>query len=146
MNPEEERLARWTTCHLSGELLSPPVVADGLGSIFNKEALLQALLDRTLPPGLEHIRGLKSVTELKLELPSESDKGERMWEDWGGVVCGSRGCSFVGIVWFCLSSPTMHPLPPALNSCCTVCVPDHGRSGDWQGPLYLQHGHRLRCE
>ena len=86
-------------------------MADGLGSIFNKEALLQALLDRTLPPGLEHIRGLKSVTELKLALPSESDKGERMWDGLGGMVCGSRGCSFVGIVWFCFSSPTTHRLP-----------------------------------
>lgn len=42
VNPEEERLARWTTCQLSGMPLQPPCVADELGSLFNKDAVLQA--------------------------------------------------------------------------------------------------------
>lgn len=41
MNPEEERLARWTTCQLSGMPLQLPCVADELGSLFNKDAVLQ---------------------------------------------------------------------------------------------------------
>ena len=41
VNPEEERLARWTTCQLSGMPLQPPCVADELGSLFNKDAVLQ---------------------------------------------------------------------------------------------------------
>lgn len=96
MNPEEERLARWTTCHISGELLQPPVVADRLGNLYNKEAVLQGLLSKTLPPGLEHIHGLKSVTELNLELPSDGDAGRKsqsmtlFWHDYheGLDVCG----------------------------------------------------------
>jgi hypothetical protein len=40
-DPEEERLARWTTCQLSGMPLQPPCVADDLGSLFNKDAVLQ---------------------------------------------------------------------------------------------------------
>ncbi len=41
VNPEEERLARWTTCQLSGMPLQPPCVADELGSLLNKDAVLQ---------------------------------------------------------------------------------------------------------
>lgn len=67
VNPEEERLARWTRCQLSGELLTPPCVVDELGNVFNKDALIQRLLDKSLPPALSHITGLRSVVEAKLQ-------------------------------------------------------------------------------
>ena len=38
-----ERVAKWTRCHLSGELLSPPCVADELGHLFNKDAIVSGL-------------------------------------------------------------------------------------------------------
>lgn len=41
-DPEQDRLARWTTCQLSGMPLAPPCVADELGFLFNKDAVLQA--------------------------------------------------------------------------------------------------------
>ena len=44
MNPEEEVLARWTTCRLSGERLSIPLCADELGSLYNKSAVVAALV------------------------------------------------------------------------------------------------------
>ncbi|GLC40062.1 hypothetical protein PLESTF_000933400 [Pleodorina starrii] len=66
VNPEEERLAKWTRCHLSGEPLAPPCVVDDLGNLYNKDALIQRLLDKTLPPSLSHVTGLKSVMDLKL--------------------------------------------------------------------------------
>ncbi|KAG2493539.1 hypothetical protein HYH03_008353 [Edaphochlamys debaryana] len=72
VNPEEERLARWTRCHLSNEPLSPPCVVDELGSLYNKDALIQRLLDKTLPPTLSHITGLRSVTEVKLHRAATS--------------------------------------------------------------------------
>ncbi|KAL4440746.1 hypothetical protein ABPG77_000455 [Micractinium sp. CCAP 211/92] len=66
VNPEEERLARWTTCQLSGMPLQPPCVADELGSLFNKDAVLQALLNKSMPKPLAHITSLKHLVELKL--------------------------------------------------------------------------------
>lgn len=73
VNPAEEMLARATRCRLSGERLAPPCVADELGSLFNKEALVHALLSKTLPPALAHISSLKSVTTLKLDaIPSRA--------------------------------------------------------------------------
>lgn len=73
VNPAEEMLARATRCRLSGERLAPPCVADELGSLFNKEALVHALLNKTLPPALAHITSLKAVTTLKLDaIPSRA--------------------------------------------------------------------------
>lgn len=46
VNPAEERLARFTHCSLSGEPLSPPCCADELGSLYNKDAVVSALLKK----------------------------------------------------------------------------------------------------
>ncbi len=40
VDPNEERLAKWTRCQLSGEPLAPPCVADELGHLFNKDAIV----------------------------------------------------------------------------------------------------------
>ncbi|GAB4820969.1 hypothetical protein N2152v2_008015 [Parachlorella kessleri] len=67
VNPEEERLARWTTCQLTGMPLQPPCVCDELGSLYNKDAVIQALVGKTMPKALSHISSLKHVMDLKLE-------------------------------------------------------------------------------
>ena len=69
----------WRTCALSKQPLAPPVVADALGRLYNKDSLLEHLLR----PGVfgadgaltaAHIRSLKDVVPLKLE---ERPEGER---------------------------------------------------------------------
>ncbi|PNH09106.1 hypothetical protein TSOC_004289 [Tetrabaena socialis] len=90
VNPEEERLARWTRCHVSGEPLSPPCVADDLGNLYNKDALIQRLLDKSLPPALAHITGLRSVTEVKLHRTERPAGGAG-----NGSGNGSNGASQV---------------------------------------------------
>ena len=49
VDPFEEKKARWTSCKLSAEPLAPPCVADELGSLYNKNAIITALLNRSLP-------------------------------------------------------------------------------------------------
>lgn len=66
VNPAEELLAKWTCCHLSHEPLRAPCVVDELGYVYNKEALLHHLLNKTMPPQLSYI-SLKQLLELKLE-------------------------------------------------------------------------------
>lgn len=64
-----ELQARWKYCALSGEELKQPVVACELGRIYNKEAVLMALLDKSnIPEVARHIRSLKDVTVLQLTL------------------------------------------------------------------------------
>lgn len=44
VNPEENVLARWTTCRLSGDRLATPICADELGNLYNKSAVVAALV------------------------------------------------------------------------------------------------------
>lgn len=46
LNSEAQRRVRWSTCALSGEPLAAPVVADYLGALFNRAAVLEFLLAR----------------------------------------------------------------------------------------------------
>lgn len=56
--------ARWTSCALSKRPLQEPIVACGLGKLYNKDALLEYLLDRSAYGDGEeicgHIRSLKA--------------------------------------------------------------------------------------
>jgi len=63
---EAQQKERITTCALSAQPLSAPIVACELGKLYNKEAVLQGLLDKTLQRQASHIRGLKDVKELDL--------------------------------------------------------------------------------
>lgn len=58
----------WTCCYLSKEPLQRPIVACGLGRLYNKDAVVKRLLDKDAPviPEVDHLRSLKSVFEVKL--------------------------------------------------------------------------------
>ena len=66
VDPAEQRLAQYTTCHMSGKPLEPPCVCDELGSVYNKDAVLTGLLSKTVPKGLPHITSRKSVFDVTL--------------------------------------------------------------------------------
>lgn len=66
VNPAEERLARWTACRLSALPLAPPCVADELGNLYNKEAVVQALLAKSIPRSLGHISSMKHLIDVVL--------------------------------------------------------------------------------
>ena len=60
---EARARARWTRCALTLEPLHAPVAVDrALGLMFNKDALIRALLAHDLPPHLQHIRSLRRDT------------------------------------------------------------------------------------
>ena len=54
-------LIRSRCCAVSNEELRDPIVACELGHLYNKEAVLMALLERTLNPAFQHIRGMKDL-------------------------------------------------------------------------------------
>ncbi|CAI5510690.1 unnamed protein product [Closterium sp. Naga37s-1] len=75
VDPRDTRVASWTHCHLSGEPLTPPCVVDLLGSVFNKEAVVRALVDKSIPVALKHIKGLRDVVGIQLtEIPGLDKK------------------------------------------------------------------------
>ncbi|GJP44621.1 hypothetical protein CLOM_g3994, partial [Closterium sp. NIES-68] len=70
VDPRDTRVASWTHCHLSGEPLTPPCVVDLLGNVFNKEAVVRALVEKNIPVALKHIKGLRDVVGIQLtEIP-----------------------------------------------------------------------------
>ncbi|KAJ0266828.1 Replication termination factor 2 [Hirschfeldia incana] len=67
VDPNEQRLSKWLNCALSNEPLAEPCVVDLLGNLFNKEALVNALLTKKLPKQFSYIKGLKDMVNIKLE-------------------------------------------------------------------------------
>ncbi|ORY94513.1 Rtf2 RING-finger-domain-containing protein [Syncephalastrum racemosum] len=46
INPDLERVAAWFYCALSKQPLQPPIVACGLGKLYNQDAILEYILDK----------------------------------------------------------------------------------------------------
>ncbi|GIL72342.1 hypothetical protein Vretimale_4004 [Volvox reticuliferus] len=90
-----ERSIAWSTCALSSQPLRSPVVACGLGRLYNKDAVLQFLLVRkgkvtsseaqlayanqlrVAAGGLDHINSLKDVMEVHLHTAHEGDHDDK---------------------------------------------------------------------
>ncbi|KAJ3602856.1 hypothetical protein NHX12_030601 [Muraenolepis orangiensis] len=79
--------AQWKYCALSQEKLRRPIVTCELGRLFNKDAVIEYLLDKTAErPNLEvvtHIRGMKDIKELNLT-------DNPAWEGEGRTIQGDR--------------------------------------------------------
>ncbi|CAM9225968.1 unnamed protein product [Chrysoparadoxa australica] len=58
---------RTKVCAMSMQPLSKPIVACELGLLYNKDVVLEALLECTVNPAFAHIKGMKDVFEAKLE-------------------------------------------------------------------------------
>ena len=56
---DEQNKNKWTLCALSKQPLQAPIVADKLGYLYNKTAVLEAILEGSLPPEFSHIRKAK---------------------------------------------------------------------------------------
>ncbi|GLH07243.1 Uncharacterized protein GBIM_12753 [Gryllus bimaculatus] len=64
---DSELSFRWQHCAISQQPLQQPIVACGLGRLYNKDTVIEGLLDRSsLPEVAQHIKNLKDVKELKL--------------------------------------------------------------------------------
>uniref|UniRef100_A0A0D9WMM5 Uncharacterized protein n=1 Tax=Leersia perrieri TaxID=77586 RepID=A0A0D9WMM5_9ORYZ len=121
-DPNEARLSRFTCCALSGEPLAAPAVADRLGNLFNKEALVEALLHKRLPKALSHIRGLKDMIPIQLHPKPDADAaGEEV-----RFQCPITGLDFNGKYQFLALRKCGHVLSvkalKEVKSCaCLVC-------------------------
>ncbi|XP_074497898.1 replication termination factor 2 [Sebastes fasciatus] len=98
-----ELAAKWKYCALSQEKLRRPIVSCDMGRLYNKDAIIEYLLDKTAErPNTEavtHIRGIKDIKELNLtdnpewEGERRTTKGDR-YED---IHCGMFICPVVGL-------------------------------------------------
>jgi len=61
VDPNEIERIKWFTCAMSNEKLKEPVVVCELGHLYNKEAVITALLNKNMDEKFSHIRNLKDL-------------------------------------------------------------------------------------
>ncbi|XP_071481611.1 replication termination factor 2-like [Diadema antillarum] len=79
-----ERVAKWHHCAITQEKLRQPIVSCELGRLYNKEAVLEYLLDKSKCDSAQHIKSLKDIRQLNLT-DNPAYKGEK----------GDKGDSYV---------------------------------------------------
>ncbi|XP_044519771.1 replication termination factor 2 [Gracilinanus agilis] len=98
-----ELVAQWNYCTLSQEILRRPIVACELGRLYNKDAVIEFLLDKSnekaLGQAASHIKSIKNVTELKLsDNPAWSgDKGNTKGDKYDDLQRARFICPVVGL-------------------------------------------------
>lgn len=126
VDPNEQRLSKWLNCALSNEPLKHPIVIDYLGNLFNKQALVEALLTKKLPNAFAHIRGLKDMISVELESIPASDSDVKF-------QCPITGLEFNGKYKFYALKSCGHvlsskALKEVKSSTCHVCHKDFEES------------------
>ncbi|XP_013001099.1 replication termination factor 2 isoform X2 [Cavia porcellus] len=103
VDKDAELVAQWNYCTLSQEILRRPIVACELGRLYNKDAVIEFLLDRSAEKALgkaaSHIKSMKSVTELKLsDNPAwEGDRGNTKGDKHDDLQRARFICPVVGL-------------------------------------------------
>ncbi|KFP25327.1 Protein RTF2, partial [Colius striatus] len=98
-----ELVARWNYCALSQEKLCRPIVACELGRLYNKDAVIEFLLDKsadkTPMEAASHIKSIKNVTELNLaDNPAWSgDKESIKGDKYDDIQSARFICPVVGL-------------------------------------------------
>ncbi|KAM9482239.1 replication termination factor 2 [Clarias gariepinus] len=98
-----ELAAKWKYCSLSQEKLRRPIVACELGRVYNKDAIIEYLLDKSAErPNTEvvaHIRGIKDVKELNLtDNPAwEGERRNAKGDCYEDMHCAMFICPVVGL-------------------------------------------------
>ncbi|XP_048205608.1 replication termination factor 2 [Perognathus longimembris pacificus] len=103
VDKDAELVAQWNYCTLSQEILRRPIVACELGRLYNKDAVIEFLLDKSAEKALgkatSHIKSIKNVTELKLsDNPAwEGEKGNTKGDKHDDLQRARFICPVVGL-------------------------------------------------
>ncbi|XP_027173754.1 protein RTF2 homolog [Coffea eugenioides] len=132
VDPNETRLSKWLNCAISNEPLKRPVVIDKLGNLFNKEALVEALLMKKVPKEFWYIKGLKDMIAVELDvIPGlEDERGSRTGAKF---QCPITGLEFNGKYKFfalrsCGHVLSAKALKEVKSSACLVCHKEFSES------------------
>lgn len=106
---DADNMAKWRHCALSYDVLKQPIVADAHGLLYNKDAILEFLLDRaSFEHGPAHIKKLKDIKELKLTenpafKPNHSDLGNEYLDVYSSpYICPISFVEMNGKYKFCV--------------------------------------------
>jgi len=92
-NKTEVSVAKYTNCALSDQALQEPVVCCRLGHMFNKVALIEAILAKSVPEAFKHIKGTKDFVTLKFaKNPGFSNDVSKDVDYWSPCSSGKFMC------------------------------------------------------
>nr|CAG4646449.1 EOG090X0ACT [Macrothrix elegans] len=123
---------KWRLCASSQEPLKPPVVACELGRLFNKESVLEILLDKPKAPDCgKHLRSLKDVRELQLTPNPAFTKQTTKGDAYDDLQIAEFICPVLGIemngkfkfcfIWSCGCVMSERALKEIKTSVCHKC-------------------------
>eukprot|EP01084_Bolivina_argentea_P258473 435764_1 len=55
----ESKILNWTHCSLTKQILCTPICCDNLGNLYNKQSLIEHMINKTLPKQLSYIKKIK---------------------------------------------------------------------------------------
>ena len=92
-------MATWRYCALKHNALKQPIVADSYGILYNKDTILEYLLDRAqFEHGPTYIKKLKDVKELQLtENPSFKSNNKDLGNEYLDVYSSPFICQLTGL-------------------------------------------------
>ncbi|OTF72963.1 RTF2-like protein [Euroglyphus maynei] len=95
---EAEMAAKWKYCAISSKDLTPPIVSCELGRLYNKDAVIEYLLNKEAPNSslLSHIHNLKDVVTLKLTPKLKDEKTDSNGANDYKYVCPIIGLEMNG--------------------------------------------------
>jgi len=80
-DPAEVERIRWSSCAISKEPLKDPIVTCELGFLYNKDAVIRQLLEKTMDEAFGHIRSLKDLIPVRFTPNSAFAEKEKSGED-----------------------------------------------------------------
>jgi len=97
VDPKELTRIKWTRCACSLEVLTEPVVTCDLGYLYNKESVIQALINKNMPESFSHVERLKDVIELRLTRNPEAERALVVTQDNPDDFVASWICPITGL-------------------------------------------------
>uniref|UniRef100_A0A0B6Y8H2 Replication termination factor 2 n=1 Tax=Arion vulgaris TaxID=1028688 RepID=A0A0B6Y8H2_9EUPU len=126
---------KWKHCAISQETLVKPIVACELGRLYNKESVLEFLLDKSkfeMAAQCDHLRGLKDIKEMNLtdnpeSRPKDADMGDRFIDHGiSDYICPVVGLEMSGkykflLLWSCGCVLSERALKEVKSETCHKC-------------------------
>lgn len=138
-------VAKWKHCALSSEPLKEPIVACELGKLYNKDAVIEYLLNKKAEKKAEmkHIKGLKDIHTLSLHRnpawksrTEKAEKGDGYIDDHDSkYICPISGVEMNGKHKFCYLRScacvlSQRALKELRGSVCGICSKEYSESDD----------------
>ncbi|CAH2102957.1 unnamed protein product [Euphydryas editha] len=127
---DAERSFKWRNCALSQQTLQEPVVACGLGRLYSKSSVIEALLDKeTKPESINHIKNLKDIKDLKLTRNpayKNTEHTDGAAEGSAPYICPISGLEMTGkfrfiFLWSCGCVLAERALKEVKQNLCHMC-------------------------